>query len=138
MSYSGRIGENKDKAGLVQCGNEPHYPTNRPRNEGRRVESLIRDLQRTIGALEQLAEATPSDRLDEWLDQLFQLKIDLVHAALNSKTTTCQQTAQAVRQAANKVERALKQPISNTELDAAIQYAAAKLGQLLDSVAPID
>jgi len=102
------------------------------------VESLIRDLQRTIGALEQLAEATPSDRLDEWLDQLFQLKIDLVHAALNSKTTTCQQTAQAVRQAANKVERALKQPISNTELDAAIQYAAAKLGQLLDSVAPID
>lgn len=102
------------------------------------MENLIRDLNRTIYALEKLGELAPSEQVDEWLDQLFQQKIDLAKANLSPHSQALQPAAQAVRQAANKLERALKHKIPLAEQQAIVQDAVIKLSRLLDSAIPMN
>jgi len=97
------------------------------------VDILIQDLQKTIAALEALGD---SEQIDELLDQLFQHKIDLVNATLNTASQPYQHAAQAMKQAAAKAERAAKEPARVDEATAAVAGAVAKLAKLLDSVIP--
>jgi methyl-accepting chemotaxis protein len=104
------------------------------------VESLIQHLQTTILALETLSDspATASSQIEELLDQLFQQKIDLMNASLNTASVPFQQAAQAMSLAAAKAERAVKDPSRVGEMAAAVADAIGKLARLLDNVVPIE
>jgi len=99
----------------------------------------MQDLQKTIEALETLGEApaTAGEQIDDLLDPLFQHKIDLVSATLNVSTQPYQQAAAAMRQAAAKAERAVKEPARVGEASRAVAEAVAKLAKLQDSLFPI-
>ncbi len=103
------------------------------------MDSLIKDLQKTIEALETLSEspATAVDQIDELLDQLFQQKIDLVNAAPSVSSQPFQQAAKAMQQAAFKAERAVKDPSRLGESTLAVSDAITQLAKLLDSLLPI-
>jgi ribosome-associated translation inhibitor RaiA len=103
------------------------------------VDILIQDLQKTIEALETLSEkpATASEHIDELLDQLFQQKIDLVHAHLNVNGQPYQQAASATKKAAEKAELAVRQPAHADEAIAAITEAIAKLAILFDNLVQV-
>ena len=103
------------------------------------MDTLIQDLQKTIEALETLGEspATAGEQIDDLLDPLFQHKIDLVSAALNVSTQPYQQAAAAMRQAAAKAERAVKEPARASEAFRAVADAITKLARLQDSLFPI-
>jgi phage-related minor tail protein len=104
------------------------------------MDNLIQDVQKTIVALEKLAErpATASEQLDELLDQLFQLKTDLNNVNLNPSSPQYQQALQAVRQAVGKADRATKDNGKLGEMMPAVNNAISKLAKLLDHLAPID
>jgi len=104
------------------------------------VDSLIQDLQKTIEALETLGDrpATAGEQIDELLDQLFQQKIDLVSASLNVSSQPFLQASQAMKQAAAKAVRAVKEPARVGEMAKAVADAITKLARLLDGVTPID
>lgn len=104
------------------------------------MDSLLQDLQKTIGALEKLAEkpATASEQLDELLDQLFQQKTDLAKLQLNASAPVYQQALNAIRQASGKSDRAVKDPGKIGEMIPAVNDAIGKLAKLLDHLAPID
>lgn len=103
------------------------------------MDILIQDLQKTIEALETLGERHPAagDAIDERLDPLFQHKIDLVNAALNTASQPYQQAVQAMRQAAAQAERAIREPAKIAEAVSAVDGAIAKLSKLLDNAVPI-
>ncbi|HYE35143.1 hypothetical protein [Methylocaldum sp.] len=102
------------------------------------MESLIQNLQRTIRALETLSEKRlpEADQVDELLDQLFQQKIDLVNVTLSSSSPVYQQAAQAVSQAATRVEKAAKEPSRVSEAIPVVFDAIGKLAKLLNHVTP--
>jgi methyl-accepting chemotaxis protein len=104
------------------------------------VDSLIKDLQKTIEALETLSEmpATAGEQIDELLDPLFQQKIDLVSISLNVSSQPFIQASQAMKQAANKAARAVKDPTQVEEMYKAVSDAISKLAKLLDSVTHIN
>ncbi|NJD05562.1 MAG: cell division protein ZapD [Methylococcaceae bacterium] len=104
------------------------------------MDSLLQELQRTIGAVEKLAEkpATASEQLDELLDQLFQQKTDLAKLQLNPSVPAYQQALHAVRQAAGKSDRAVKDSGKVGEMVPAVNDAIGKIAKLLDHLAPID
>ena len=104
------------------------------------MDSLLQELQRTIGALEKLAEkpATASEQLDELLDQLFQQKTDLAKLQLNASIPLYQQALHAVRQAAGKSDRAVKDSGKLGEMVPTVNDAIGKIAKLLDHLAPID
>jgi methyl-accepting chemotaxis protein len=104
------------------------------------VDILIQDLQKTIEALETLSDnpATAGEQIDELLDQLFQHKIDLVNLTLNTSSQPYQHAALAMKQAASKAERAVKEAKQIGEAAAAVTSAVGKLAKLLDSVIPIN
>ena len=104
------------------------------------MDNLIQDVQRTIAALEKLAEApaTASEQIDELLDQLFQQKTDLNNAHLIHSSAQYQQALQAVRQASGKADRASKDPGKVGDMIPAVNNAIVKLAKLLDHLAPID
>lgn len=99
----------------------------------------MQDLQKTIEALETLgnSSATAGEQMDELLDPLFQHKIDLVGATLNVSTQPYQQAAAAMRQAAAKAARAVKEPARIGEASRAVAEAITKLARLQDSLFPI-
>jgi len=102
------------------------------------VDILIQDLQKIIEALETLSgnPATAGEQIDEWLDQLFQQKIDLVGTAPNPASQPYKDAALAMKQAAAKAERAAKEPALLAEASRAVAEAITKLAKLLDSVIP--
>ncbi len=102
------------------------------------MDILIEDLQKTIEALETLSNGPQAtgEQIDELLDQLFQHKIDLVSANLNTASQPYQHAAQAMKQAVAKAERAAKEPARLDEAASAVAGAIAKLAKLLDSVIP--
>jgi methyl-accepting chemotaxis protein len=104
------------------------------------MDNLIHEVQRTIVALEKLAEApaTASEQIDELLDQLFQQKTDLVNASLNPSSPFYQQALQAIRQASGRADRASKDKSKINEMMPAVSTAITKLAKLLDHLAPID
>lgn len=104
------------------------------------MDSLLQELQKTITGLEKLADkpATSSEQLDELLDQLFQQKTDLAKVQLNASAPSYQQSLSAVRQAAGKVDRAVKDSAKLAEMWPAVNDAIGKLAKLLDHLAPID
>ena len=99
----------------------------------------MQDLQKTIEALETLgnSSAAAGEQMDELLDPLFQHKIDLVGATLNVSTQPYQQAAAAMRQAAAKAARAVKEPARIGEASRAVAEAITKLARLQDSLFPI-
>lgn len=103
------------------------------------MDSLIQDLQKTIEALEMLGDKMPPARehLDELLDQLFQQKIDLVNATLNTSSQPYHHASQAIKQAAAKSVGAAKDPAQIAGMSKSVSDAIAKLAKLLDSVSPI-
>ena len=103
------------------------------------MESLIQDLQTTILALETLSDSpeTAGSQIEELLDQLFQQKIDLMNASLNTSSAPFQQAAQAMSLAAAKAERAVKDRARIGEMATAVANAIGKLARLLDNV-PIE
>lgn len=103
------------------------------------VDSLIKDLQKTIEALETLSDrpATAGEQIDELLDQLFQQKIDLVNASVNVSSQPFQQASQAMKQAASKATRAVKEPARADEMAKAVADAITLLANLLDGMPPI-
>ncbi len=102
------------------------------------MDSLIKDLQKTIEALETLSAqpATACDQIDELLDQLFQQKIDLVNASPSVSFPPFQQAAKAMKQAALKADRAVKEPSRLDETIRAVSDAISQLAKLLDSLRP--
>jgi methyl-accepting chemotaxis protein len=102
------------------------------------MESLIQNLQRTIRALETLSEQKlpEADQVDELLDQLFQQKIDLVNINVSSSSPAYQQAAQAMGQAAARVEKAVKEPSRLSEAVPVVFDAVGKLAKLLNHVMP--
>lgn len=102
------------------------------------VDSLIKDLQKTIEALETLSDrpATAGEHIDELLDQLFQQKIDLVNAPVNVSSQPFQQASQAMKQAASKAARAVKEPARADEMTKAVADAITLLANLLDGMPP--
>ena len=100
------------------------------------MDSLIQELQKTIEALETLSDrpATAGEQIDELLDQLFQQKIDLLNASVNVASQPFQLAALAMRQAAVKAARAVKEPARVGEMTSAVADAITKLARLLDSV----
>ena len=104
------------------------------------MDSLIQDLQKTIEALETLSESSgaEAEQIDELLDQLFQQKIDLVKANLNPASPPFQQAAQAMKQAATKASRAVKELARFEEMAKAVNESITKLARLLDSVMPLN
>jgi hypothetical protein len=102
------------------------------------MESLIQNLQRTIRALETLSEKKlpEADQVDELLDQLFQQKIDLVNVTVSNASPVYQQAAQAMTQAAARVEKAVKEPSRMDEAIPVVFDAIAKLAKLLNHVMP--
>jgi methyl-accepting chemotaxis protein len=104
------------------------------------VEKMIQDLQNTICALEKLSNSssTNSEQIDEWLDQLFQLKIDLVNASLSPTATHYKQATQAINLASKKSERAVANASVSGELIQAVSDAIAKLAKVLDHLVPLD
>ena len=104
------------------------------------MDSLIQDLQKTIEALETLSEkpATAGEQIDEWLDQLFQQKIDLVNASLNASTQPYQQASQAMKHAATKAMLAVQEPAKFDGMGKAVADAITKLAKLLDGMNPIN
>lgn len=103
------------------------------------MDSLIQDLQKTIEALESLGSqpATAGEQADELLDQLFQHKIDLVHATLNTTSPLFQQAATAMKQAAAKAAKAVKEPALFDAAVKAIALAIHQLAKLLDNTASL-
>ncbi len=103
------------------------------------MDTLMQDLQKTIEALETLGEvpATAGEQIDELLDPLFQHKIDLVGATLNASSQPYQQAAVAMRQAAAKAERAVKEPARVDEAARAVAEAITTLAKLQASLSPI-
>ncbi len=104
------------------------------------MDSLIKDLQKTIEALETLSDmpATAGEQIDELLDQLFQQKIDLVRASLNASSQAFQQASHAMKLAASKASRTVKEPTQVGEMGKAVAEAVSKLARLLDSATSID
>lgn len=102
------------------------------------MENLSQDVQRTIRALEKLGANAASEQLDEWLDSLFQQKMDLGKARINPNAPATQQAAQAMRQAASKAEQALKNPARAGELGKALEDAIGKLARALNDSSTID
>jgi len=102
------------------------------------MESLIQNLQRTIRALETLSEKKlpEADQVDELLDQLFQQKIDLVNVTVSSSSPVYLQAAQAMSQAATRVEKAVKEPSRTDEAIPVVFDAIGKLAKLLNHVMP--
>lgn len=103
------------------------------------MESLIQYLQTTILALETLSDSpeAASGQIEELLDQLFQQKIDLMNASLNTSSVPFQQAAQAMGLAAAKAERAAKDRTRIGDMETAVADAIGKLARLLDNV-PIE
>ncbi|CAI8947610.1 hypothetical protein [Methylocaldum szegediense] len=102
------------------------------------MESLIQNLQRTIRALETLSEKKlpESEQVDELLDQLFQHKIDLVNINISSSSPVYQQAVQAMSQAANRVEKAVKEPSQTADAVPVVYDAVSRLAKLLNHVMP--
>lgn len=98
------------------------------------MENLIQDLQKMITALEQLGHLSQADseQIDELLDQLFQQKIDLLRVSLNVSSQPFQQTAQAIHQAAAKLDKTVKHPSDIQASISQVQIAVNKLAKLLD------
>jgi hypothetical protein len=101
------------------------------------MDKLTDDIQRTIRALETLSgrASSASDAIDELMDQLFQQKIDLAGAKYSTSAPAYQQALQSMSAAANKAERALKDPNAVAPMVPAIEDAIGKLARLLDSFA---
>jgi hypothetical protein len=101
------------------------------------MDKLTDDTQRTIRALETLSgrASSAAEVIDELLDQLFQQKIDLAGATYSTAAPFYQQPVQAMSGAANKAERAVKDPNGVAAMVPVIEDAIGKLARLLDSVA---
>ena len=100
------------------------------------MENLFQNLQRTIKALEILSEKglPQAEHVDELLDQLFQQKIDLANLTANPASPAYQQASQALSLAANRAEKAAKDPAQIRELMPIVTEAIGKLTKLLNSV----
>jgi methyl-accepting chemotaxis protein len=101
------------------------------------MDKLTDDIQRTIRALENLSgrASAASEAIDELLDQLFQQKIDLAGSSYSTASAVYQLAVQSMSAAANKAERAVKDPNSISAMVPVIEDAIGKLARLLDSVA---
>lgn len=99
------------------------------------MEHLIKNLQRTIKALEALSDKAPpqAEQVDELLDQLFQQKIDLVNLTANPSAPAYQQACQAMGQAATRAEKAVRDPAQTRDMIPAVTDAIVKLTKLLNS-----
>lgn len=102
------------------------------------MDKLIVDLKRIINALEALNQhpTAVSEPIDELLDQLFQQKIDLAVASLNTASPVYQQAARELAMATAKAERAAKNPASAAALTPSVEVAISRVAKLLDSAAP--
>lgn len=102
------------------------------------MDRMTDDLQRMIRALEALSEqpADVTEQIDELLDQLFQQKIDLVGVSLNTTSPIYKQAAQNMAAAANKVERAAKDPSGVVAMVPSIEEAIGRVAKLLNTVVP--
>jgi hypothetical protein len=100
------------------------------------MENLFQNLQRTIKALEILSEKglPQAEQVDELLDQLFQQKIDLANLSTNPSSPTYQQASHALGLAANRAEKAAKDPAQFRDLIPIVTDAIGKLTKLLNSV----
>ena len=101
------------------------------------MDKLTDDIQRTIRALENLSgrASAASEAIDELLDQLFQQKIDLAGSSYSTASAVYQVAVQSMSAAANKAERAVKDPNGIPAMVPVIEDAIGKLARLLDSVA---
>jgi hypothetical protein len=104
------------------------------------MDTLIENLQKTIAALEAIAARPQSvgGAMDEWLDPLFQHKIDLLAAHLNTSSPYYQQAASAIKQAASQAQQATHDPAKIVATTTAVSVALGKLAKLLDSALPVN
>lgn len=104
------------------------------------MDTLDDNLQRLIKALEVLSSRDTADReaLDDCLDQLFQQKIDLAGTARHKDQPPYRQAVQQLAAAAQKAERAAKNPTDAKGLIPIVEAAIGRVGRLLDLIAPID
>lgn len=102
------------------------------------MNQLSEDLQRMIKALETLSEqpGASSAPLDDLLDQLFQQKIDLAGAQLNTASPAYQQAANDLAAASAKAERTIKNPAAAAALIPSIEQAISRVDRLLNDAAP--
>jgi len=100
------------------------------------MDRLTDDIQKTIRAIEALSEcsSTASEQIDELLDQLFQQKIDLAGATLNTSSPLYQQAAHSMSAAASKAARAARDPAGTKAMIPVVEEAIGRLAKLLDSL----
>jgi methyl-accepting chemotaxis protein len=100
------------------------------------MDSMIQDMQKTIRSLETLGntELSTNEQIFDLLDQLYQHKIDLLNASLNSSSQNYQDAAKAMRTAALKAEACVKDHAKLRETLQAAADAITKLARLLDHV----
>lgn len=100
------------------------------------MDTLLQDLQKSILAMEALSDnpATASEQLDEWLDQLFQFKTDLMNAPINPGSAVYHQAATAMANAAGQLEQIGKDEAKLLNAEQSLADALPKLGKLLDSL----
>ena len=103
------------------------------------MDRLTDDIQKTIRGLEALSErpSTASEAIDELLDQLYQLKIVLLGAPINTASSLYEQAARSMAAAAGKAERAGRDPSAAKALAAGAEEAIGRLAKLVDSMAHV-
>lgn len=103
------------------------------------MDKLSDDIQKTIRALENLSArpSNASDQLDELLDQLYQQKLDLAEPAPNPSSALYTHAARSMASAAERAERALREPTGLKGALTAVEEAIARLARLVDSAAHV-
>ncbi len=102
------------------------------------MDTLTEDLMRVIKALEALNDHpnAASEPIDELLDQLFQQKIDLAAASINTASAVYKQAVQGLTTATAKAERAARNPSSAATLIPSVEDAIGRVAKLLNNVVP--